>query len=418
MDSPFIRWIRERAGEPLSKKSTETLVCFALIVWVGGQLLFAYSTFGSHPVISRLELSAYHQAIAVGCLTAALAGRTLDLRPLSLAFLFVALFSTLTIWRRGSDVRPILLLLFVLAAQGGDLSRLARSYVLGALGALTVIVLLASIGKLTVNTSMVAGQLTSAYGFRNPARLSYLLLGILGSIALGWGKVADRPFVALCALVSSACFFVLHDGFVAVLALALGGCVLLADIRPALVFDIMDKQWVRWVVALLPLLLLGILNDGVKFYELPFPKGGYRSIVGTYGYLAPLCLVLPYVIAVFRLDHTREDFLRLALCTIAALAFIGSSLPVYLEYNCTLLILTLSMTTTGGWEAASDGSPHHDSGQGTQRPHGLERASGRSRTEKGAHYAGRSVVTNGREAGSGMPTSPADSKGGTYNEPA
>lgn len=344
----------------MTQRGIETLVGVALAVWVFGQLVFSYSTFSQLYRISLLDISKFHQAIAAGCLIAAVASKSIRLRPAEIVAIFVALFATLTVWRRGGDARPVILLLFLVVSTDLDISRLARFFVAGALAAFVLVLGMAAIGKSATRFAALEGGLTSAYGFDRPETLSFAHLGVLGALPLGWKKqLSWQHYGVLCLAGALVTLLVLHQPFVAVLMVGLACLVALPALRPEISDAAAQSTIFRWVVALLPVALFFIINDGMKFYNLPFPKGGFVNCVGTYGFLAPALIAGFHARAQIARGDQLPGWIELTLPIPYLLAFVISMNPLFLEFNCTLLLLArgISPTTPDDDASANDTEP-------------------------------------------------------------
>ena len=360
MSTFSIARLRERAEEPMTQRGIEILVGVALAVWVFGQLVFSYSTFAQVYRISLMDISKFHQAIAAGCLIAAVASKNIRLRPAEIVAIFVALFATLTVWRRGGDTRPVILLLFLIVSTDLDLSRLARFFVAGAILAFILVLGVAAIGRSATRFAITEGSLTSAYGFDRPETLAFALLGTLGALPLGWKKqLSWTHFYVLCLVGAVTTLLVLHQLSVTVLMVGLACIVALPALRPTLPEAATQSTLFRWAMALLPVALFFIINDGAKFYNLPFPKGGFTNCVGAYGFLVPALIAGLHVRTLITHDDQHPEWLEMALPIPYMLAFIVSINPLFLEFNCTLLLLARGVSPSAADDdaAADDSEP-------------------------------------------------------------
>lgn len=356
MSIPFFQRLKRSAAKPVSLRGIETLVGFSLVVWLFGQSVFTYSTIAQVPSVSLLDISKFHAAIAAGCLVAAIASSSYTFRASVLAGVFVALFATLTIWRIGGDARPIILVLFLIASTGLDTPRLARFYVLGASLGMCLVLVVAAMGISETRFVMVEKVLTSAYGYYRPEALGFTVFGILGALLLGWGKsLPSIPYVVSCLVGAGICLTALHMGFLALLFLALGGYAVAEQLRPCVVSSVLNTKYARWVVASLPLVLFLMVNDGAKFFKFPFPREGYASVVTTFGYLAPVTLCVAharYVLLGYASDRGR---FHLVLVGLGVLALTCSAYPLFLEFNCALLLYARVLGTQSSQNDALQG---------------------------------------------------------------
>ena len=338
-----------KANEPVSSRWIDGLVSFALVVWTFGQVVFAYSFVAQIPSVAKLDIAQMHQAITAGCLVASLASRGFDLRPRGMALLFLALFATLTVWRIDGDARPIVILLFAVVTRGMNLSRLARRYVVGLLSGTTVVAVWALLSDtMTFALSSTDGAFVPTFGFIDAGVVAALVFSLPPAIALGSRDArAWIPLSAICVLAAVVEALVLRAAFLGVLLIGFAVVATLYGTRPRRVVPVIRLAWVRWGIALLPIVLFCLCNDGTKFFGFPPLQGGYASLTNTYGFGAYGCIALAYVYSVLLCGCTGRDFLALCACVMFAFGLMTTVLPLYLEFNCTLLLLSQGLAGLG-----------------------------------------------------------------------
>lgn len=332
--------LREMANEPISNRGVDLLVSCALAIWTFGQIVFVHSTIGTLPFVVSNGIAQFHQALVAGCLVAALASRHLNLKPSGIVALFGGLFATVAVWRKASQPHLIVLLLFAIAAQGMDFRRLVRWYVASALAGILVACGSAVVGLMPTNVLLDATDFEVGYGFATKGVLACLLFSVLVGLALGSrDESAWRRTAIACALYVPVALVVLGSTHVAVLTVAFAACAYAGACRRDVVDLVASRQAWRWAVAVFPLVAFCMTLDAPKYFGFPALKGGYSTLVGTYGYGALLCVGVLYVRAVLLVRRAPWSFLALCACVLFSLLLAYNKAGLYLECNCTLLLL-------------------------------------------------------------------------------
>lgn len=333
---------------PIQKQWVDTMLCVALAVWTFGQIVMVGSTIASLPLVVTYHLGAVHQAVVAGCLIAAFACGSYDFSPRELVILAFGLFGSMTAWRKGGDVHVVALLLFAITIGGIDVRRLARWYVASALAGLLVTMVSQGLGISAHVASLQGAKYVSGYGFIEFPSLSYLLFSIVIGIVLVAGELDGMRSAATavaCVVSAGSLYVALHAVRVAAAFMMLGTFVVLRQLRPQLVRAVISSEVTRWFVALLPLLLFCLAFDGSMFYGLTAFEGGYTGLIWSYGYASLICLYFLYARGVLRLGSTSTDQLLLVACVAFALLLMGERLPMYLEFDCALLVLARGLAS-------------------------------------------------------------------------
>lgn len=357
---------------PVSEHGVDTLLCVALALWTFGQVVMVYSTIASLPVVVSHYLGVVHQAIVAGCLIVAFACRERDLAPRELVVLALGLFGAMTAWRRGSDAHIIVLLLFAITLGNIDIRRLARWYVASALAGLLVTMAFQAFGISAHVATLQGAKFVSGHGFSEFPSLSYLLFSIVVGIVLGAEELETPLSVAaavVCVVSAGSLFVALHAVRIAAAFMLLGAYLAFQWLQPRLTHAVMSSKAVRWGVALLPLLLFCLSFDASMLYGITAFEGGYSGLIWSYGYASLIGLYLLYARGVLRLGLTGADQLLLVACVAFALLLMGERMPMYLEFDCALLVLARGLAPLPQRDAEAAPRERHDLGEG----HGLAR---------------------------------------------
>lgn len=336
--------IRQLVNEPVSDRWVNPLVGFALFVWTFGQIVFVHSNVSLLPFVVDNGIAQFHQAITVGCLVAALACRGMDFRPMGVVGLFCALFAALTVWRQAHDPHLIVMLLLVIAAKDMDVSVLARRYVYGAFVGLLVVCVCVLCGAVSKNAFVVQDSLVAAYGFRNVMYVPCLLFSLPMGILMGMRDAKLWRYVIAACLAGALVEALLGAVVLAILLLLLAGGAFVRETRPGLWLRAMRGPSWRWLVALLPLALFCLCNDGAKFFGFPAMSGALTGVLGTYGYGACACFAVLYVRSVLLMDSSGRSFTAMTCCVVCAVALLYVKPTINLEFNCVYLVLVYGVS--------------------------------------------------------------------------
>lgn len=346
----------QRAEEPVPPEWVDRMVCFALMVWTFGEIVFARSLIGDLDVVKASGLGVLHQAMTGGLLVAALACKELKVNRPVLLGLGCALFSAVVLWRSKSNPEPLVLVLMLVVGSDISLRRLARCYAMSALVGMLVAMLFSCLGISGSLDALVGETFVPTFGFKEQGIFGHLVLSVSVGIALGTSDPRLQRALAAVDLVGAAFLFVLvRAKIVALFVAALGVGIFLCGraVRQEWFAD--ARRPLHWAVALAPLALFCISYDAPKFLSLAMLKGSYGSLVGKYGYLALICLYVCYVCGVLRCGRARHDYLTLYACLLFALLLTRSALPMQLELNCTLLVLTQALSGPVSWRVLAEG---------------------------------------------------------------
>lgn len=224
--------LRDVLSKPVSSGVLEIITGIALALWVFGQIVFSRSFLaGQEWVVSSHVLSAF-DAVAVGCLIAALASSGFDFKPAGVAALFGLLLSVIFVWSRNGDAHLVVLTLFLVATSGMDLRRLIRFGACAVVAGLVVglclsLVLLAGDSGFTVGDAL-SGELS----FGHPRVVANLLLCVLLALAVSGarGSLVRKVVIFACVICAVLSLAFLRAPRVAFILVLLALCVV-ADER-------------------------------------------------------------------------------------------------------------------------------------------------------------------------------------------
>lgn len=338
MSKTTMRVLKERADRPMDDHALETLVGVAIAAWTFGLLVFTHATVGQLPFSRDFSLGTCCQAVALGCLIAAIASKRFDFKPAGLVGLGVLLFSSISIWNKSQDLRLLVLALLVVAARGMDMRRLLRFFAGAAALALLCVTTLAVTGVTTVRVDP-----TLAFGFASAKTVACLLLGITSALCL---TVEDRRMRIPCAVVCLVCaalaMFILKVRSYAVFMALVGVLVVFQDVIARRLSGIMAHREFGWFMAAAPIVLFCLCQDSDKYFTFAsFLGGGYKALLTQYGTASLCCFAVVYVRAALLADRGERTTLAWLLLCVYFVACAFDANTVYLEFNGLLLFLTL-----------------------------------------------------------------------------
>ena len=340
--------LKEMANEPVSDRWVDALVRCALALWTFGQIVFVHSAMGELPWVVDAGIAQLFQACVGGCLVAALACRGFGFRPASVVIMFCALVVAVSVWRKVGDLHLIVLLLFVLVARGMDLRSLFRCYVYSAIAGMLVVCGSSVLGMAATRVFLHVDGYAVSYGFSSDGAFGSILLSVLVGMVLGSREAPSWHGVVLLSVLSAiVALVVLGSAFVALLAIVFAVCVCVHAHLPDVVHSIAVRPEWHWLVAVAPVVLLCVIADGTKLFKLPATVGAYELGVGLYGYGALVCLLLMYVRSILLLGASGWSFLALCGCVLFSLLLVCEQTPLFMECNCTLLLLSRGMSSLG-----------------------------------------------------------------------
>lgn len=346
----------KRAEEPVPHEWIDRMVCIALMVWTFGEIVFTHSLVGDLDVVRANGLGVLHQALTGGLLIAALTCKKLDVERPTLVVLGCALFSTVVLWRAKGDAGPLVLVLMLVVGGSVDLRLLARCYALSAVVGMLVAMLCSCLGISGALDALVGAVFVPTFGFKEQGVFGYLILSTSVGIALGTANARLRLALAAVDIVGAGLLFVfVRAKIVALFVAALSGGIVLCERVPRLRWLNGVHRKLCWGVALVPLALFCLSNDAPEFLSLSMFQGSYGSLVGMYGYTVLLCLYLCYVCGVLRCSCAHYDYLMLYACLLFAFLLTRGTLPMELEFNCTLLVLTRALSGHAIWCVPAEG---------------------------------------------------------------
>lgn len=338
MNKNSLRALRERADGPMDGHAIETLVGVAVAAWTFGQIVFVHATVGQLPFAREFSLGVCCQAVALGCLIAAIASRRFEFEPAGLVALGVFLFVVITFWNKSKDPRLLVLALLVIAARRMNLRRLLRFYAGGAVAALLCVLALAVFGVTTIKYTPSPG-----FGFANVKTVGCLLMGIVAAICIIEDKRDMRiPCFVLCLACAAVTVIVLRTMSYAVFMVIIGACVLGRDVLTRFASRLMAHREFGWFMAALPIVLFCLCQDTGKLFPFAsFVKGGYSSVLGQYGFAALCCFAMVYVRAALLADRGHRTTFTWAMLLMYLLLLTSEPNLMYLEFNGLLVFLAL-----------------------------------------------------------------------------
>lgn len=359
MSNTTMRALKERAERPMSDHALETLVGVAIAAWTFGQLVFTHATVGQLSIARDFSLGTCCQAVALGCLIAAIASRRFVFEPAGLVGLGVLLFSSITVWNKLQDLRLLVLALLIIAARNMDMRRLLRFFVGSALLALLCVTALAFMG-----VTMIKFDPTPSFGFTSAKVVACLLLGIVSALCLLANGRRTRIICAVTCLVCAAvAMLVLKVRSYAIFMTAVAVLVVCQDMLARRLSRIMAHREFGWFMAALPIVLFCLCQDSGKFFAFASNiGGGYKALLAQYGMAALCCFAMVYVrTAMIASRDERSTFAWLLFCVyLVACAFDVNT--AYLEFNGLLLFLALGVGR-GVFGAAPETRPSVQGGE-------------------------------------------------------
>lgn len=338
MNKTTMRTPKRRSERPVDDHALETLVGVAIAVWTFGQLVFTHATVGQLALVRDFSLGTCCQAIALGCLVAAIASRRFDFKPVGLVGLGVLLFSSISIWSKSQDLRLLVLALLIVAARNMDMRCLLRFFVGGAVSALLCVTVLAVLG-----VSAIRVNPEFSFGFASAKTVACLLFAIVSALSL---LAEDRRTRIVCAVVCVVCavvaMFVLRVNSYAIFMVLVGEFVVFQDVLGCRLARIMAHREFGWFMAAVPIVLFCLCQDSDKYFTFAsFLGGGYKALLTQYGTASLCCFAVVYVRAALLADRGERTTLAWLLLCVYFVACVFDANTVYLEFNGLLLFLTL-----------------------------------------------------------------------------
>jgi len=330
-------------SRPVSAQMLEAFIGAALVFWLVARVVLV------HSLISDSNWAVYNQpysfavAVVAGCLLAALAYKGLDFELPGIVGVFCLLFGTLAFWSATGDSRPIVLVLFLVAARDMDLVRLLRFFGIGTLVAIVAaaiaVAIFAALGKLDAPDD----QILLIGAFKEPSMLACLLFGALCCVFIN-ARGNSRICVALviaCLFCSVAAFVLLHAKRCGLLMIVLAACVFVDNRFHDSLNAAFAKRSTNWLIAALPIALFCLSNDIFKLYAIGEQTSGFAVAVPSFGYAITACFIVLYIRAILLGSVSDQRFAFSIVFILYAFYLLLEQYPLNLEFNCSLLLLSL-----------------------------------------------------------------------------
>lgn len=344
---------------PVSAQALEAFVEIVLAFWVIGRVAFVHSAIAGTNWAAWHEPYSFVLAITIGCLIAALACKGLDLELPGIVGLCCLLFAALALWCKNGDAQPLVLALFIVAAKGMNPTRLLRFFGISVFASIVIAALAVAVFSALGKIDGMDGRPPVVNAFDEPSMIACLLFGALCAAFINL-KDSSHLHVALviaCLLCAAAAFTFLHAKRCGLLIVALAACVLADGRFRDTLYKLFSKRSTSWLVAALPIALLCLANDALSFYAIGERAGGFAIAIPSFGYAVVVCFATLYVrTALLGIGEGRR-FAVAIVFTLYALYLLFEPLPLNLEFNCALLLLSAGL---GRGVLSGDGKPNSE----------------------------------------------------------
>lgn len=334
-----------RLNAPPSARSLDNLAYVMLGLWVFGEIVFAQSTASAISWAIPVEPLLAIDAVVLGCLVVVLACKKFDFELPGTVGLVCLLFSALMVWNQRGDTHLVFLVLFLLVFKEMDLRKAMRVYAISAFAAFVVAIGISFFVHPEIDAFSLKSAILGRYAFEYSGAIACLLFSILAAVALSSSRESAVRIVLIvaCVICAAGAFGLLYARRSAVLMLALAAFLAMDRKKPQSLAGLLSRREARWFIAVFPIALFCLSSDALGMLGIGSTQSAIAVFPSLFGYSALACLGALYVRSILLWGEDEGSAVPWVLFVLFAIYFVFESQPLYLEFNCTLLMLSMGL---------------------------------------------------------------------------